>query len=199
MKNEEVIIFSVQKWRVEHCTTRVSTDEHSDPTPFVKLLAEHERYLGGYVYHLIPNAADAEDVLQDIKVALWKAFDQYELGTNFGAWSRKVAFHRVMAFRKKKAIEGKRLTFSDECFEYLSDHYSDDSHHIDEMAKRLAVCISKLKKPHQELVSLRYKESFSIEETSVRTGKTIAACYRALSRIRLALRQCLQQSSHVKP
>jgi RNA polymerase sigma-70 factor (ECF subfamily) len=57
----------------------------TNPTSYIELLAEYDRYLSGYVYNLIPNAADAEDVLQDIKVALWKAFDQYQEGTNFGA------------------------------------------------------------------------------------------------------------------
>lgn len=176
----------------------MSNENGSDPAPFVRLLAEHERYLSGYVYNLIPNATDAEDILQDIKVALWKAFDQYELGTNFGAWSRKVAFHRVMAFRKKKAIEGKRLTFSDECCEYLAESYTEETEHANEMSKLLGLCISKLKEPQQQLVSLRYKEGYSIQETSLRTGKTVDACYRALSRIRLALRQCIQKSNQVK-
>ena len=169
-----------------------------DPAPFVRLLAEHERYLSGYVYNLIPNATDAEDILQDIKVALWKAFDQYEQGTNFGAWSRKVAFHRVMAFRKKKAIEGKRLTFSNECVEYLAEHFGNDNDYADEMSRRLSQCIDKLKKSHQELVYLRYKEAYSIQEISLRTGKTVDSSYRALSRIRLTLRHCIQKFSQLK-
>ena len=176
----------------------MSDKNRPDPAPFVRLLAEHERYLSGYVYNLIPNATDAEDILQDIKVALWKAFDQYEQGTNFGAWSRKVAFHRVMAFRKKKAIEGKRLTFSDECCEYLAESYSEETDYADEMSKLLGHCIAKLKESHRELVSLRYKEAYSIQETSLRTGKTVDSCYRALSRIRVTLRHCIQKSSQLK-
>lgn len=167
---------------------------NTNPTTYIELLAEFERYLSGYVYNMIPNAADAEDVLQDIKVALWKAFDQYQEGTNFGAWSRKVAFHRVMAFRKKKAIENKRLTFSDECLDYLSENFPSDNQHARDHSLHLSACISKLKDDHKELIKMRYNRELSIEETATQSDKTIDACYRALSRIRLQLRKCVQQS-----
>ena len=173
----------------------MNSPESSNPTVYVQLLAEHDRYLAGYVYNLIPNTTDAEDVLQDVKVALWKAFDQFEQGTNFGAWSRKVAFHRVMAFRKKKAIENKRLTFSDECLDYLAEQLPEDPQKCNEQSRSLALCISKLKQDHKELITLRYKQELSIEETASQTDKTIAACYRSLSRIRLLLRQCLNKST----
>lgn len=162
---------------------------------YVQLLAEHERYLSGYVYGMVPNSADAEDVLQDIKMALWKEFDKFELGTNFGAWSRKLAFHRVMAFRKKKAIEGRRLTFSDVCVEFLADQSNEEPEHVHAMARKLSTCLAKLKAAQKELLVLRYKEEFSIEEMAVKTGKSIAASYRALSRTRGALRDCLKQNS----
>jgi RNA polymerase sigma-70 factor (ECF subfamily) len=165
-----------------------------NPTTYIELLAEYERYLCGYVYNMIPNATDAEDVLQEVKVALWKAFDQYQEGTNFGAWSRKVAFHRVMAFRKKKAIENKRLTFSDECLDYLAEQFPSDAQQVSEQSALLSVCITKLKGEHKELIQMRYARELSIEETAAQSDKTIDACYRALSRIRTLLRKCVQQS-----
>jgi RNA polymerase sigma-70 factor (ECF subfamily) len=169
----------------------MSDPDKSNPTAYVQLLAEYDRYLSGYVYNLIPNTTDAEDVLQDIKVALWKAFEQFEQGTNFGAWSRKVAFHRVMAFRKKKAIENKRLTFSDECLDFLSEKFPENTNSQSEQSAVLAHCVSKLKSDQQELINLRYRQELSIEETAAQTNKTIDASYRALSRIRLALRKCM--------
>lgn len=162
---------------------------------YVQLLAEHERYLSGYVYGMIPNSTDAEDVLQDIKMALWKEFDTFELGTNFGAWSRKLAFHRVMASRKKKAIEGKRLIFSDTCVEFLAEQAGEEPEQVHTMARKLSGCLAKLKVHQKELLALRYKEVFSIEEIALKTGKSVAASYRALSRTRGALRDCLKLNS----
>jgi RNA polymerase sigma-70 factor, ECF subfamily len=172
----------------------MNESEVRNPTAYIELLAANERYLCGYVYNMIPNTTDAEDVLQDIKVALWKAFDQYQEGTNFGAWSRKVAFHRVMAFRKKMAIENKRLTFSDECLDYLAEQFPSDSQQVSEQSTLLSACVAKLKGEHKELIQMRYSRQLSIEETAAQSDQTTDACYRALSRIRSQLRKCVQQS-----
>ena len=45
---------------------------------FVRLLAEHERQLSGYVHALIPLWQDAEDVLQNTKLRLWEQFDSFQ-------------------------------------------------------------------------------------------------------------------------
>ena len=57
---------------------------------FVFLLARHERLLGAYVMTMVPHPQDADDILQEAKVVMWRSFAKFELGTNFGAWARKV-------------------------------------------------------------------------------------------------------------
>ena len=104
---------------------------------FLGLLGSHERYLTGYTYSLIPNSTDAEDILQDVKIALWGNFDQFEIGTNFAGWSKQVAFYRIMAFRKKKAIENKRLFFSETCMELLHQDADDNTDAVEEEVARL--------------------------------------------------------------
>jgi RNA polymerase sigma-70 factor (ECF subfamily) len=99
-----------------------------------------------------------------------------------------------MAFRKKKAIENKRLTFSDECLDYLAQQFPTDTDRVAEQSTLLSTCISKLKDDHKELIQMRYTRELSIEETATQSDKTIDACYRALSRIRISLRKCVQQS-----
>ncbi len=86
---------------------------------FIELLAEHEPRLTTYAMTLVPNWNEAEDVLQEAKMAMWREFDQFELGTNFPAWACKVVFYRVLAQRKKRQRD--RLRFSDAFLEAISD------------------------------------------------------------------------------
>src|SRR6185503_11377939 len=79
---------------------------------FVFLLARHERLLGAYVMTMVPHPQDADDILQEAKVVMWRSFSKFESGTNFGAWARKIAFHQVLAHRKRKQRD--RLDFSEE-------------------------------------------------------------------------------------
>ncbi len=169
-------------------------NESESITSFLQSLSSHERWLAGYVHTLIPNAADAEDVLQEVKLALWENFSQFEPGTSFAAWSKQVAYYRALAYRQKKAIENKRLTFSEECFEILEEHYSDHPQTISEQTKRLSKCLAKLPAKWQTMIALRYKEEFSIKEIALRFELTEAACYKTMSRIRLNLKKCLTAS-----
>ena len=168
--------------------------DQEDMEPFLQLLSSHERFLAGYVYSLIPNASDAEDILQDVKMALWQNFEQFEIGTSFSAWSRQVAFYRVMAFRKKKAKENQRFLFSETCYELLDKEYCYENKEVSDEVSRLNLCLAKLPANLQNMVTMRYKEEFGIEEIALRTEKTVDACYKALSRVRLQLKKCLASS-----
>lgn len=67
---------------------------------FLRLLSEHERHLAAFVYSLVPRAADADDILQDVKVTMWREFGKFEPGSNFRAWARQIATHQVLNFRR---------------------------------------------------------------------------------------------------
>ena len=82
--------------------------DHPPPPPnsadrdeaYLRLLAEHERALSAYVFSLVSSPADAADILQECKLALWRMFDRFEPGTDFRAWARAVALHQILNFRR---------------------------------------------------------------------------------------------------
>ncbi len=158
---------------------------------FIRLLAENERRLTAYVMTLLPHAPDAEDVLQETKMAIWRSFHQFEEGTSFGTWARAIAFHRVLDFRKRKARENERICFSDECCRMLAHAIEEGVARREEQMKSLMDCVSQLQPVHRDMLSLRYFEHLSIEHVAENVGRSAAATYRALSRIRLALRDCV--------
>lgn len=166
---------------------------NNDPqmNSFLQALSSHERWLASYVHTLIPNSADADDVLQEVRLALWKNYDQFEQGSSFSAWSKKIAFYRALAFRQKKAIEQKHMVFSQECYELLDKNHSTDVQSISAETKRLGTCLTKLPPKWQNIIAMRYKEEFSIEEIALHFDLTNSACYKTISRIRLQLRKCL--------
>lgn len=167
---------------------------------FIRLLAENERRLTAYVLALLPHAADAEDVLQETKLAIWRSFDQFEEGTNFGAWSRAIAFHRILDFRKRKARENERLCFSDECCRVLANAIEEGEARRAEQMQSLMHCVAQLQPVHRNMLALRYFDQLSIDQVAQRVERSVGATYRALSRIRLALRDCVSTNhSRLQP
>lgn len=139
----------------------------------------------------MPAGPDAQDILQETKMALWKSFDSFEPGTNFGAWARRTALHRILNYRRNKGREQQRLMFTDTCYERLAESFERDAGRREEQVERLRACIDKLQPSHREILMLRYFRSSSVEDVAARVDRSVDATYRVLSRIRLALRKCI--------
>ena len=163
---------------------------------FVKLLAQHERQLASYVSTFVYSGSDADDILQETKLALWRSFDQFQEGTNFGAWARKAAFNRILNFRRRKARESDRLIFSEACLERLAGTFEQETDAREERMDTLSDCVTKLSADHRKLLAGRYLDAISIEELAKKSKRSVQATYRVLSRIRLKLRDCVTNVTH---
>lgn len=159
---------------------------------FVFLLARHERQLGAYVMTMVPHPQDSDDILQEAKVVMWRSFAKFEPGTNFGAWARKIAFHQVLAHRKRKQRD--RLDFSDEFISAVSGEAEASAEHLERRARLLHDCLAKLPPDQREVLHLRYHEGLSIDDMAAKLSRTVCALYRLLSRIRQSLQECVTKS-----
>ena len=132
--------------------------------------------------------SDAQDILQETKIALWRSFEQFETGTDFAAWARRTALNRVLDHRR-------RLWFADRCYELLAEEFEADAERRTEHTNHLRACIEKLEPWHQQILTLRYYHDATVEDVAARVDRTVAATYRVLSRICLALRKCVMEAS----
>jgi RNA polymerase sigma-70 factor, ECF subfamily len=159
---------------------------------FISLLARNERLLGAYVLTMVPHPSDADDILQEAKVVMWRAFDQFVPDTNFTAWARKICFNQVLAFRKRRHRD--RLDFSDAFLETVAMEIERQADHYEQRERALQGCLAKLNQEHRNVLSLRYFEGLSIDDMANRLDRTTTALYRSLSRIRQALHNCITQT-----
>lgn len=160
---------------------------------FVRLLGENQRRITLYVMGLVPNWNDAEEIVQETTVLLWQEFEKFRSGTNFAAWACKVAYFCVLAWRKKRSRE--KLQFSSEFLESISEELAAEPQRREERERQLAECVGKLPADQQKVLVLRYGESCEIEDLAERVGRTVAACYRLLSRIRHNLFECVNRTA----
>lgn len=159
---------------------------------FIVQLASIERSLALYVMTLVPRPEDAEDILQQSKLVMWRSFDQFQPGTNFGAWARKVAFHQVLTYRKRQ--KKNQLQVSDEFLEIIASEVEGNDDALELQRQLLTQCMAKLDDEHRHILNLRYHEGAEIDAIASRTQKTEGAVYRLLSRIRKNLHECVTRS-----
>ena len=160
-------------------------------TSFLELLTTHDRALSMYVHSLVPRDSSAEDILQQTKLLLWKQFADFELGTNFLAWARKMAFHQILSHRRQKKRE--HLPLDEVTLEALGAAVSELASELPQRHEALQHCLARLPTEHRQLMQLRYYDDLEIEQVAERVNRTEAAVYRALSRVRMTLMECVQK------
>ena len=52
---------------------------------FVQLLAQSQRRIFLFVMSMVPNWNEAEEIIQETNLLLWREFDHFQPGTNFAA------------------------------------------------------------------------------------------------------------------
>jgi RNA polymerase sigma-70 factor (ECF subfamily) len=159
---------------------------------FVRLLGQNQRRIFLYVMGLVPNWTDAEEIIQETNLILWREFDRFQQGTNFAAWACKVAFHQVLAFRKRKQRD--RLEFSPAFLEAVGAEAAADADFLEERSQALSGCIGKLPEAHRDMLQLRYTEGLTVDAIAAKLDRSVEAVYRALSRIRQSVHQCVTRT-----
>lgn len=158
---------------------------------FVELYATHHKHLYRYLASLLPTAVDVDDVLQETCVVLWREFESFESGTNFWAWSSRVAFNQVRAWRSRQKRE--RLLFSEGFLEAVSNELVVNRDQYVERDIAMNQCLKQLPAEHRTMLKQRYMDEQSIESLAEQFERTTTAVYRLLSRIRHALHECISR------
>jgi len=159
---------------------------------FALSLAGCQRALFLYALGLLHNTADVEDVLQETNLVLWRKFDQYEPGTDFGKWARRVARYEVLKFREKRP-RAERL-FSNDFIEGLAVVAERGASLLDSRREALAECLGKLSESDRHLVSLRYEEHGKTAAVADALSRSTQAVRKSIHRIRAALLGCIERT-----
>lgn len=161
-------------------------------TLFVQLFAKHQSALHSFIGSLVPTKADADDVLQETSLALWKKWPDYDVTRDFFRWSCGIAHIEVVRHRRKAATD--RLWFNEELIEVLSFEMIENSNLFDMRREALESCLKKLPQEDRNVLELRYQGGMSVEGVADSFGKTSRTIHRTFARIRRLLFQCITAS-----
>jgi RNA polymerase sigma-70 factor (ECF subfamily) len=171
----------------------MTTEPHDSDAEFARLLRDAHRELFGFIFAMLQNRADAEDVYQQTALVLWRKFATFEPGTNFVAWAIRVAQFEIKDF--VKARRRRKVFFNDEILDAIAAQYQAESNEYRERRlEALGKCVEKLSERDRGLLDRCYAVERDYRKIARTEGKTISAIYQSISRIRKALYQCVQRS-----
>ena len=105
--------------------TKVQVAIHADAGPrdrFAALLERHRGIVFKVAGTYCRDAADREDLAQEIAVQLWRAFPQYDDARSFSTWMYRIALNVAISFRRRDARRG-----NDESLDETSHEIADAS------------------------------------------------------------------------
>ncbi len=155
---------------------------------FLRLYAQHEPALRAFVRSQVPMVADANDVMQEMAIVLWRKFGEYATSEDFRRWAFGVARFKVLAWQRDRMRD--RHIFGADLTELLATESEIESARLERQREVLRECLDELPTEHRRLVETAYAPGTRIDKLAERWGQTAMTLYKRLHRIRLALVDC---------
>ncbi|MCZ7638344.1 MAG: sigma-70 family RNA polymerase sigma factor [Verrucomicrobia bacterium] len=186
--------------RVQKASCGMSADSHrSSDAPsaaqqrFLSLFLRSEREIFRYVAALVPNVTDAEDIVQQTAIALWEKFDAYDPTRPFTPWACRFALNKARQWIERR--QRWQALLDQGLAEELALRRQALQPEFERRFRHLEDCLGKLPSAQRALVQAFYYERVDVESLAARSGRTVAATYKMLQRIRHALQRCVEDQS----
>lgn len=158
---------------------------------FSELVSCHHSQLYAYIFAVVKNRDDAEDLFQSVCLVLWRKFESFQPNSSFFSWARQTAKLVLCSFLRHKRNMSKQA--SEELLDALAETVSRaQGDGVESGLAALQHCRRKLNATDEELLQLRYVEDLGIHEIADRLQRLQPNVSRSLNRIRRWLLDCIR-------
>ncbi len=171
--------------------------DSNDHELFMRLWIRHQARIYSYIRSMVFRRADAEDILQEVALVLWRKFEQFEPGSRFDQWAYRVAHNQVLYYRQK--TNRRVVLFSQDLIDNIADRLAVANASRDGYFDALESCLDGLPTAERDLVRKRYEPGATNRSLAKTLGRSESTISRALNRIYLALLGCIRGKMAAKP
>lgn len=160
---------------------------------FTKLLEEIQRQLFGYIFALVRNLEDAQEVYQQTCMVLWERFDDFAGQSKFATWACAIARNKVFDLRKRQ----KRDTA------HFSQHFAEQiaslqmnipAQEIEDRQAALDECLKKLSPHQRDMIRECYGRDMPVARIAEQMGRRPQSVHNTLRRLRTKLIDCIDRT-----
>jgi RNA polymerase sigma-70 factor, ECF subfamily len=167
-------------------------EEERDYQQFIELFSRHQRHIKAYIRALVPSTADAEDIMQETSVVLWRKFSAFDSQNHFGRWGCGIARLLVLELRRKAAKD--KHWFGEELLDVLSsEHLGKEDLYYEVRREALDQCVASLDPAKRTYLELRYGKNMSVDDVSRSMNRPTSTLYRIFANLRKALYDCVSR------
>ena len=155
-----------------------------------ELLARHRESLTLFLYGILHNMEDAEDLMLDAFALAASGTSKFKGESSFKTWLFSIGHHKAM-----KQLRKRRFSFitRDEAGNMPDmGHLPEAEILSDERRRHLYLALGKVKEDYRQVLYLLYFEDMSIEEAASVMGRNAKQIYNLSYRAKEALRKQLE-------
>jgi len=172
--------------------TRNFEDPAAAQQRFLSLFLRSEREVFRYVAALVPNLTDAEDIVQQTALVLWEKFAAYDPGQPFTPWACRFALNKTRQWIERR--QRWQALLEGGLAEELAQRHEELRPELDLRLRHLERCLGKLPVEQFALIESYYYRRDDMEKLATNSGRTVAATYKMLQRVRQALQACIENA-----
>lgn len=156
-----------------------------------------------YVFSLVRNITDAEDIIHEAYVKMLKKLDQYDPSRSFDGWAMGFIRLQVLKFRREKATSKIiHEEFSDEIISALSEEaLGNEAFRLkqEDMYSMIEQGMKKLTPFLAQLITMKYQRGMTDNDIATELGKNVGSIEMGLTRARRELKDFVSKLTSTEP
>jgi len=149
-------------------------DERSRNEAFNLLLKKYQQKIYWHVRRMVIDHDDADDLVQDIFVKVWKYLGNFRSDSQLYTWLYRIATNECITFLNKKK-QRNNIPLDDVLYD-LSDKLEDNSYFTgDKIQMKLQKALLTLPEKQRLVFNMKYYDDLKYEEISEITGTSVGA------------------------
>ena len=141
------------------------------------------------IFSLLPNKVEADEIMQETSLVLWRRFDDFDPEADFVRWACGIACNQIRKFRRERAHSAVQL--SDEAWERIAAVRERQSELLENRRLYLSECIDRLLEADLILLRRCCQRTASIKQVAEELNRPVNTVYKAVKRIRMTLKRCV--------
>ncbi|MBN8457484.1 MAG: sigma-70 family RNA polymerase sigma factor [Verrucomicrobia bacterium] len=151
-----------------------------------------------YAFSLLGDHAASDEVAQDVCLFLWERRAERRSQSDLKAWAFGVARFKALAWRRDQARRS-TVHFSDDILLQIEAGAAEVCSHLDERLKALRACLGRVAPDDLRLLQSKYANRASLTAQARDLGVPPNRLQKTISRLRLALRHCIETTLSRQP
>lgn len=167
---------------------------NSSAEDFVRIYSKSQQRIMRFIQCLVPNHAEAEDVLQETSVVLWKKWSEFDPKKDFVKWACGIAKYETFRILRQKKKNGTYL--NEEVLNQIAEAALAEATQVDRLSAgetALKSCLQELPESERNILKLRYQYDQTIIQIAIECNRPKSSIHDTLVRIRERLLRCVRK------